>query len=116
MSTYFKMYNALITGNDPDTYTPEPPPVIARMASGKPIAQGREAGTVTWAFMTIAAWIDLWDRWNTNKNSSGTFVIPGRTSGQSWTTWRSVTAYAEEPTHTATGRIYTNVSMRIVIP
>ena len=88
MSTYFKVWNSLITAKDPDSYVPEPAPVAGRLSYGKPISQGREAGTASWTVMTLAAFIDLWDRYNTNKNSSGTVVIPGRTSGQSWTTWQ----------------------------
>lgn len=115
-SAYFKAWNSAITAPDPDGYVAEPPAVTTRMASGKPVAQGREAGTATWTFMTIAEWIDLWDRWDTNKDSSGTFIIPGRTSGQSWTAWRSVTAFAEQPTCEFRGRMCQNVAMRIVIP
>lgn len=115
-SAYFKVWNSAITAPDPDGYAAEPPPVVGRMGSGKPIRQGREAGTASWAYMTLAEFIDLWDRYNTNKDSSGTFVIPGRTSGQSWTVWRSVTAYAEEPTCEYRGRVCQGVSMRIVIP
>jgi hypothetical protein len=94
----------------------ENPQVVGRFASGKPVSQGREAGVATWSVMTIAQWIDLWDKWNTDKNNSGTFVIPGRTSGQSWTTWRSVTAYAEEPTCVYQNNNVMNVALRIVIP
>lgn len=116
-SAYFKAWNSAITASDPDSYTPEPAPVVGRMCSGKPIRQGREAGTITWTYMTLAEFIDLWDRYNTNKDSSGTFVIPPHTSGGSWTSWRSVTAYAEqEPTGDFRGRVVQNVTLKIVIP
>jgi len=116
MSSYFKAWNALLTTcPDPDEYAPEPPPVVGRFASAKPVAQGREQGTLVWDNITLADWIDLWDKWNTNKNSSGTFVIPPRTSGGSWTSWRSVTAYAEEPIPRYRGRIVQGATMHIVI-
>jgi hypothetical protein len=116
MSTYFKVWNATISAPDPETYTPENPPVVGNYANAKPVSQGRERGMATWSSMTIAEFIDLWDKWNTSKDTSGTFVIPGRTSGQSWTTWRSVTAYAEEPTCVYQNNQVMNVAMRIVIP
>lgn len=115
MSTYFKVWNSTITAADPDSYVPEPPPVVGRLTTGQPVAQGLEAGTALWTTMTIAAFIDLWDKWNAGKSTTGTFVIPGRTSGQSWTTWRSVTAYAEQPTCEYRGNQVQNVTMRIVI-
>jgi hypothetical protein len=116
MSSYFKAWNALLTTcPDPDGYTPEPPPVVGRFSSAKPVAQGREQGVLAWDNISLAAWIDLWDVWNTNKDSSGTFVIPPRTSGGSWTSWRSVTAYAEEPQLTYRGRVVQGCTMRLVI-
>lgn len=115
MSTYFKVWNSVISAPDPDVYTPEPQPVVGRFATGKPVSQGREAGVAQWATITLAHFIDLWDRWSTNKNSSGTFVIPPRTSGGSWTSWRSTTAYAEEPQLTYQGNNVQGCSMRIVI-
>lgn len=116
MSAYFKAWNSLISAPDPDGYTPEGPRHVGTQCSGKPIVQGRERGTLTWEAMTLAHFIDLWDRYNTNKDSSGTFIIPGRTSGQSWTTWRSVTAYAiEEPKREYRGRNCLSVTWSIII-
>jgi len=116
MSTYFKVWNATISGPEPSRYVPENPPVVGRICNGKPVAQGREAGTITWTVMTMAQFIDLWDKWDTNQDSSGTFTLPGRTSGNTWASWRSVTAYAEEPKYEVEGPLYYRISMRIVIP
>ena len=116
MSTYFKAWNSTIAAADPSTYTPDPPKLVGQMCSGKPIVQGREQGTLVWDAMTLAGWIDLWDRYNTNKASSGVFVIPGRTSGQSWSTWRSTTSYVmEQPSCEYHALNVHRVSMRIVI-
>jgi len=115
MSSYFKAWNSLISGPDPDSYTPEYPSTVGQMADGKPVAQGREAGTLAWNNITLASWIDLRDRYNTNKDSSGTFVIPPHASGGSWSSWRSVTAYAEHPQAVYQGEVVQQVTMRIII-
>jgi len=115
MSTYFKAWNATISGPEPSRYTPENPPVVGRIANAKPVSQGLEAGTLTWTAMTAAQWIDLWDKWNAGKDTAGTFTLPPRTSGETWTAWRSVTAYAEEPNYEVDGHLYFNITMRIVI-
>lgn len=116
MSTYFKMYNATTDAPDPERYVPEPHRIVAHDTVGVPFRGQCERGVVNWSVMTIAHWIDLWDKWNAGKNGSGTFVIPGRTSGESWTTWRSVTAWAEEPRCEYAGNNVHNVTMKIVIP
>ena len=113
MSSYFKAWNTFLSGKDPDSYTPEPPPVVARTDAGKPIAQGLEAGTLTWDVMSLADYINLWSLWNTNKNVSGVFKIPPCLSG-SWTSWRSITAYAEEPRGEYRGWVVRSVTMHIV--
>ena len=115
MSTYFKVWNATISGPEPARWIPEPPPVVGRLTTGQPVNQGLEAGTVMWPVMTYAQFIDLWDKWNAGKSTSGTFTLPPRTSGQTWTSWRSVTAYAEEPKYEVEGHLYKNITMRIVI-
>lgn len=115
MSTYFKVWNATIDGPDPDSYTPEPEPLAGLMERGAPIVQGREAGTLRWAVLNINDFGDLWGKWNTSKAITGVFVIPPRTSGGSWTVWRSVTAYAEEPQCTYRGNNVADVTMRILI-
>jgi hypothetical protein len=116
MSTYFKVWNSTISGPEPSHYSPEPPVTVGQYATGKPVAQGREAGTFSWVIMSIAEWVDLWDRYNTNKNSSGTFTFPPQTSGENWTSWRSETAYAEEPVCEIDGPNAHNVSLRVIIP
>jgi len=116
MSTYFKMWNSTITAKDPATYIPEAPPMVGQMSSGKPITQGLEYGTLTWNAVTLAGWIDIRDKYNTNKDTAGTFVIPGNTAGQSWTTWRSVTAYVvEQPKCEYKEKNVFSVTMQIVI-
>jgi hypothetical protein len=115
MSSYFKAWNSLLTtAPDPDAYQVEPKPVAAYLDSGKPVQQGRETGMVIWPVMSLAQYHDLYNVWNTNKDTSGTFVIPP-ISGSSWTSWRSVTAYAEQPTVEYRGRVCQNVTMRLVI-
>lgn len=116
MSTYFKVWNATIAADEPSGYIPDAADMVGQFCDGQPVLQGLEQGTIVWDAMTLASWIDLWDRWNTNKNTSGTFIIPGRTSGQSWTTWRSVTAYVMgEPEMEYRERNCYRVTMRIVI-
>ena len=116
MSTYFKMWNATTTADEPSAYIPDPPRSVGLQCSGKSITQGLEKGTIVWDAMTLAAWIDIRDKYNTNKDSSGTFVIPAYTSGGSWTSWRSVTAYAlEQPDCEYRDRNVYRVTMRIVI-
>jgi hypothetical protein len=115
MSLRFQAWGSVLTtATDPDAYAVEPKPVVAHLDSGKAVQQGREVGNLMWSMMSLGQFTDLWGRWNTNKNTSGTFVIPPRT-GSSWTSWRSVTAYAEEPMVEYRGNVCTGVSMRIVI-
>jgi len=115
MSTYFQAWDGtLSTCPDPSTWTPENAPVVARFASGKPVAQGLYGGVLSWSALTPAEYDNLWDIWNTNKDSSGTFTIPDR-SGTLPTSFRSVVAYAEEPSGMWGTRIRSDVTMRIVI-
>lgn len=114
MSTYFEGWGSTIAAPDPDSYTPDPPVVTGYFADGRPISQGVESGVVYWSVMTIAHWIDLWDKWDAGKAGEGDFKVPGRTSGDSWTSWRSLTAQAEEPTCEYAGNQVTNVRMRLI--
>lgn len=114
MASYFKAWNTLIDGPDPDRVTSEYPPTVGRFCSGQPVAQGLEVVTCEWDNITIAHWIDIRDKHNTNKSSSGTFVIPAHASGGSWTSWRSVTAYSEHPQVAYAGRVC-RVTWRLVI-
>ena len=114
-AVYFKMWNALTTAPDPEVYIPEWPAVVGQMCSGKPITQGLERGSVVWTAMTIAEYIALKAAYDTNKDTSGTFVIPPSATG-SWTSWRSVTAYvAGAPTGEWRGRVVQNVTVQLVI-
>lgn len=115
MSTYFKMFNSLIEAPDPDAYIPEYIQVVGRRADARPTIQGREIGVCTWAAMTLSDWHDMRARWVDNRGTSGTFVVPP-ISGDSWTSWRSVTAFIEPPTGEFRGNQVQNVSLRIVIP
>ena len=115
MSAYFKMFNSLIEAPDPDAYVPEYTQVVGRNWDGMPFLQGCEIGVCTWAVMSLSDWHDMRGRWNSNKGTSGTFVIPP-ISGDSWTSWRSVTAYIEPPTCEMRGNVCQNVTLRIIIP
>jgi hypothetical protein len=115
MSTYFKMFNTLIEAPDPDAYVPEYAPVVARRADARPITQGREIGTCTWAVMSLADWHDMRALWANNLGTLGTFVVPP-VSGGVWSTWRSVSAYIEPPTCEFRGNVVQNVTLRIIIP
>jgi len=115
MSSYFQAWGSVLTTcPDPATYTPVPPPVVGRLASAKPVAQGYEQGDLTWNALTVAEYADLWGRWNTNKDTSSTFQIPNR-AGSGPTSFRSVVAYAEEPRGTWGQTLRMGVSMHIVI-
>jgi len=115
MSSYFKMFNALIEAPDPDAYVPEYTQVVARRADAMPITQGCEVGVCTWAVMSLSDWHDMRARWFNNRGTSGTFVIPP-ISGDSWTSWRSVTGYIDPPTFEMRGNQVQNVQLRIIIP
>ena len=115
MSSQFKMFNLLIEAPDPDAYVPTYGPVVARRADARPLTQGREIGTCTWAVMSLSDWHDMRARWNSNKGTLGTFVVPP-ISGNSWTSWRSVSAYIDPPTAEFRGNQIQNVQLRIIIP
>ena len=115
MSLRFKMFNATIEAPDPDSYVPTYDPVVARRADARPLTQGREIGTCTWAVMSLSDWHDLRGDWNNNRGTLGTFVVPP-ISGDSWTSWRSVSAYIEPPTGELRGNQVFNVTLRIIIP
>jgi hypothetical protein len=115
MSTYWQAWGGtLSTCPDPQTWTPENQPVVGRIADGQPIQQGREAGAYSWAYLTTAEYENLWDTWNSNGTTSGTFTVPDR-SDSAPEDWRSVVAYGEEPSSTFGQRGRVTVSMRIVI-
>jgi hypothetical protein len=115
MSTYFKAWGtALSTCPDPTTWMPVPRPSVAYMANAKPVAQGYEQGDLTWSAITPADYADLWGRWNTNKDSSGSFDIPNR-AGTTPQSFRTVTAYAEDPRGQWGANIRSNVTMHIII-
>ena len=115
MSTYFKMFNSLIEAPDPDSYVPEYDPVVARRADAMPITQGREIGTCSWAVMRLSDWHDMRTRWFNSRGTLGTFVVPP-ISGDSWASWRSVSAYIEPPQAEFRGNQVQNVTLRIIIP
>ena len=115
MSARFQMFGSLIEAPDPDSYVPEYKPVGARRADGKPLLQGYEVGTCTWAAMRLSDWHDLRARWANNRGTLGTFVVPPIT-GDSWASWRSVSAYIEPPAGELRGNVVQNVSLRIIIP
>ncbi len=115
MSAYFKMFNSLIEAPDPDAYIPTYTQVVGRNDDAEPVTQGTESGVCTWAVMRLSDWHDMRARWNSNRGTSGTFVIPPIT-GDSWTSWRSVTGYIEPPTCEFRGNQVQNVVLRIIIP
>ena len=115
MSTYFKMFNSLIEAPDPDSYVPEYDPIVARRADAMPITQGREIGTCSWSVMRLSDWHDMRTRWFNARGTLGTFVVPP-ISGDSWTSWRSVSAYIEPPNAEFRGNQVHNVTLRIIIP
>ena len=115
MSTHFKMWNSLIDAPDPDDYRllESVPGSVGKFSNGFPVIQGREGGELVWGVMTIADYHDIYSRWNTNKATRGTFVVPPHTTGNDWDTWRSVTAYCDPPTCEYRGNQIFNV--RVVI-
>jgi hypothetical protein len=115
MSARFAMFSSVIDGPDPDSYIPEYPAVIARRSDGRPVLGSVEAGTCTWAAMSLADWHDLRARWANNRGTLGTFTLPP-ISGDSWTSWRAVSAYCEPPTCEFRGNVVQNVTLRIIIP
>lgn len=115
MSTYFQMFGNLIEAPDPDVYVPEYIQVVGRRGDARPVIQGREVGVCIWPAMSLSDWHDMRARWNDNRGTSGTFVVPPIT-GDSWTSWRSVTAFIEPPTAEFRGNQVQNVALRIIIP
>lgn len=115
MSTYFQAWGGtLSTCPDPQSYTPENAPVVGRFCNGQPVAQGREAGVYTWAYLTTAEYEDLWDTWNTSGTVSGNFTIPDR-SDSAPEDWRTVAAWGEEPMSQFAQRGRVNVTLHIVL-
>jgi hypothetical protein len=115
MSTYFKAWGTTMgTCPDPSFWTPENAPVVGRFCNGKPVTQGLAAGVLEWTALTPNEFADIWGRWNTNKNTAGSFDIPDR-AGAAATSFRGVTAWAEEPSSRWGQTIRQNVTMRIVI-
>ncbi len=114
MSTYFKMWNSLIEAPDPDTYVKmeSDPGPVGKFSNGLPVIQGRESGTCTWSVMSLSDYHDLYGRWNSNKATEGTFVVPPH-SGDDWTTWRSLTAFCDPPTCEYRGNQIHNVQVTI---
>ena len=112
MSTYFQMWGSTITAKDPDSYTKTEGVPIGKFSQGLPVIQGREMGTLTWVVMSLTDYHDLYSRWNTNKASSGTFTVPPH-SGDSWTSWRNVTAFCDPPVAEYRGNQVHNVSITI---
>jgi hypothetical protein len=112
MSTYFKMWNSTIEAPDPDAYVKTEATPIGKFSNGLPVVQGRESGVCTWTVMRLSDWHDLYDRWNTNKASAGTFVVPPH-SGDDWDTWRSITAWCDPPTAEYRGNQVQNVTVTL---
>lgn len=114
MSTYFQAWGSTVGCHDPATYTPENKPIVGKFCSAQPVRQGLEGGTYTWNAMTIAEYEALWDRWYANQSVSGSFKVPDR-SGSTPETWRTVTAFGDEPSGTFVSRTRQNVTMHITI-
>jgi len=112
MSTYFEMWGSTITAPDPDSYVKTEGVPVGKFSQGLPVIQGREIGVCTWAVMTLTAYHDLYNRWNTNKATGGDFVVPPH-SGDDWDTWRAVEAYCDPPTAEYRGNQIQNVSITI---
>ena len=110
MSTYFKMWNSLIEARDPDGYAKTEAVPIGRFSNGLPVIQGRESGTLTWTVMSLADYHDLYDRWNSNKTTRGSFVLP---PAYHWTSWRTVVAYCDPPMCEYRGNQVHNVTITI---
>jgi hypothetical protein len=89
-------------------------PIVGHFANYKPIEQGVERVRLVWNALTPAEYKDLFDTWNTNKDSSGTFDIPDR-SGTAPEDYRSVVAYAQRPLGQFGQRIRSQVTMLITI-
>ena len=114
MSTYFKMWGSLIEAKDPDSYVKVESVPIGKFSQGLPVIQGRESGTVVWAVMSLADYHDLYARWNTNKQTSGSFTVPPH-SGDSWTSWRNIYGWCNPPTAEYRSNQVHNVSVTIHI-
>ena len=115
MSTYFKLYTETISAPDPDLYIPSYGEVVARNDDGEPVVQGREIATLTWAVMSLSDFLEIRAKWTSNDGASGSHDIPPL-SGDSWTSWRTVTGHLEAPTGEYRGNNIQNVVVRIVIP
>ena len=112
MSTYFQMWGSTIEAPDPESYSKIEGTPIGKFSQGLPVIQGRESHTCSWSVMKLSDYHDLYSRWNTNKATRGTFVLLPH-GGDSWTTWRSITAYCDPPTGEYRGNQVHNVSVTI---
>jgi len=114
MSTYFQMWGSTIDAPDPEGYSKIEGVPIGKFSQGLPVIQGRESHACTWAVMSLADYHDLYGRWATNKATRGSFVTPPH-GGDSWTSWRTVTAYCDPPTAEYRGNQVFNVSITLHI-
>ena len=115
MSTYFEAWGSTLSVcPDPARYMPENAPVVGKLSDGQPVAQGREGGVYSWTYLTTQEYEDLWDTWNTSGTINGNFKIPDR-SGSTPETWRTVSAWADEPIGEFARRGRENVTMHITI-
>jgi len=96
MSSKFEFNGSFTYLPDPQEYRPEPLEDVGRMATGKPVQQGYEEGTCYWDVISQAAWAELWNRYDSSKNSSQSAKIPPKTTG-AMGTYRSVTCWGHEP-------------------
>ena len=121
--TYFRAWGGSVTDVDPDEYIPDKVPTIghfARTASlvpSRPVKlSGLEKGTVIWRGITLAEYIYMYDIWNEEKNSYGSFRIPPQADDPAaWASWRTVRAYALQPTVVFRGANVHDVNWRIII-
>jgi len=112
MSTHFKMWSQFIEAPEPDAYTEVESTPVGSFSNGLPVVQGRELGVCTWAVMRLSDWHDLYGRWASNKASAGTFVVPPH-SGDSWASWRTITAWCDPPTCEYRGNQVQNVAVTL---
>jgi len=112
VATYCKLWNTLIEAPDPDAYIKTEGVPVGKFSQGLPVIQGREMGTLTWSVMRLSDYHDLYALWNTNKASSGSFVVPPH-SGDDWDTWRTITAFCDPPTCEYRGNQVFNVSITL---
>lgn len=108
----FDLNGTFTTTPDPAAYMMEGFAEVGAFCNGAPIIQGKESGTLTWAALTHAEFIQLHARWNTNKGSHVAGKIPEIAAG-SLGTYDSITAYFHEPIGEVRNGLWHNVRMPV---